>query len=84
MNRHKEKLNSILSRQKDYQRKGKCMLVMENFLVNVMSFCYENYGLILHKYSLYHVYTLVGLWLRLSQIMLIDRLSGERKQNQNR
>ena len=26
MNRHKEKLNSILSRQKDYQRKGKCML----------------------------------------------------------
>ena len=40
MNRHKEKGNSILNRQKDYKRKDKLMLGNGKFsLKNVMSFC---------------------------------------------
>ena len=46
MDRQKEKEKLILNRQKNYQRKDKFML-KKNFHYNIMSFCQENYGLIL-------------------------------------
>ena len=65
MNRHKEKGNSILNRQKDYQRKHKFILGNGKFSLKML--CHFAKRI-----------------MDLQKCMLVDRLSGDRKLNQNR
>ena len=47
MNRQKEKKNQYWTDKKTTREKTNSCLVKDNFLYNIMSFCQENYGLIL-------------------------------------